>query len=164
MRRHDEYEVEQPYVVIERRSAGVGSFLIGLALGAGLALFLAPASGEETRQAVRRRARRVGRVARNAAEELSGSVGDRYEEAKRRVEETIEAARHALELKRRQAGEAIRAGREAAQQARLDLEARIAETKAAYRAGADTARATRRTTATAGDDQQDETDRDPNAE
>lgn len=154
MKRHHAYETDdeaydEPYIVIERRGSGVGSFLTGLAIGAGVALLFAPRAGVETRRDLRRRARRVTHVARDAAEDLSDSVVDRYEHAKRSVEDKIESARQSLEIRRRQAAEALRAGREAAQQARQELEARIAETKAAYRAGTDVARAARRPAASA---------------
>ena len=43
-------------------------------------------------------------------------------------------------MKRDQVARAVQAGREAAQQARSDLERRLAETKAAYQAGAQVAR------------------------
>ena len=43
------------------------------------------------------------------------------------------AARQAMEIKRRQVTNAVGAGRAAAQQARVELEQRIAETKAAYK-------------------------------
>ena len=53
MRRHfeDDYddEDEGPYVVIEKRSGGLGSFFIVLAVCAGIALLFAPRSGEQTR-------------------------------------------------------------------------------------------------------------------
>jgi hypothetical protein len=45
--------------------------------------------------------------------------------------------------KKEQVSRAMEAGREAAHQARTDLERRLAETKAAYNAGADVARAGR---------------------
>jgi uncharacterized membrane protein len=45
--------------------------------------------------------------------------------------------------KKEQVSRAMEAGREAAHQARTDLERRLAETKAAYNAGADVARASR---------------------
>jgi uncharacterized membrane protein len=63
-------------------------------------------------------------------------VVDSFESARDRVEERIESARMALETKRRQVARAMEAGREAAVQARGDLERRLAETKAAYNAGA----------------------------
>jgi hypothetical protein len=67
-------------------------------------------------------------------------VVDRYSRAKVSVGTTIDSARQAIDLKKHQASEAIRAGREAAAQAREELEARLAETKAAYQAGADVTR------------------------
>jgi gas vesicle protein len=147
MRRDEDYDVEEPYVVIERRGTGAGTFLMGLAIGAGLALLYAPRSGEETRREIQRGARRVRAAARGAAEDLQDSVVDHYEQAKRNVEDRLELARNSLEFRKRQAAEAIRAGREAAQQARDELEARIAETKAAYHAGAEVVRADRRSAA-----------------
>ena len=130
---------DDAYVVIERHSGSFGSFLVGIALGAGLALLMAPDSGNETRRRLRRSARKVKRVAQEKAGELADSVTDRYEHARRTVEDKLEAARSAIELKRRQAERAMKAGRQAAQQAREDLERRIAESKAAYQAGADVA-------------------------
>jgi gas vesicle protein len=141
MSRH-EYD-DEPYVVIERTSGSFGSFLVGIALGASVALLLAPDSGLETRRRLRRGARKVKRAAREKAEEVAGNVTDRYEHARRTVEDKLESARSAIELKRRQAERAVAAGREAAHQAREDLERRIAETKAAYQAGADVARESR---------------------
>ena len=49
------------------------------------------------------------------------------------VENRFDSARNAVELKRRQVTNAVDAGRAAAQQARVELEQRIAETKAAYK-------------------------------
>ena len=34
MRSDDDYDVDEPYVVIERRGPGAGTFLVGLAIGA----------------------------------------------------------------------------------------------------------------------------------
>lgn len=143
MKEYEDFEADEPFVVIEKRSGSAGSFFWGIALGAGLALLLAPRSGEETRRELRKGARRVRTAARETAEELADSVVDRYEHARHSVNEQVDSARRALTLKKRQASEAIRAGREAAQQARDDLERRIAETKAAYQAGADVARSGR---------------------
>ena len=39
---YDDEPYREPYVIVERREAGVGSLLLGLALGAGIALLLAP--------------------------------------------------------------------------------------------------------------------------
>ena len=143
MRRHyDDYddEDEGPYVVIEKRSGGLGTLFVGLAIGAGLALLFAPRSGVETRQQLRRRAERMRDAAENAVDEVTGTVQDTFEAARQRVEEKIDAARDAIETTREEGQRAVDAGREGADQARADLERRLAETKAAYNAGAQVAR------------------------
>ncbi len=142
MREHD-YDVDEPFVVIERHSGSISSFLWGLAVGAAAALLFAPRSGDETRREIRRGARRARVAAQDAAEGFTDSVMDRYQYARRAVEDRLEAARHTLEVTKQQATQAIRAGREAAQQARDELERRIAETKAAYEAGTEVARGER---------------------
>ena len=123
-----------PYVIVERReSAGVGPFLIGLAFGAGVALLLAPQSGEETRRAVARRARRAQEVAQDFVEDVSGTVADKFQEVRATVEERIEATLEAVDDKKRRVSNAFHAGRAAAREARGELEQRIAESKAAYK-------------------------------
>ena len=121
------------YVVIERREPGVGALLMGIAIGAGLALLFAPKTGEETRRDLQRRARRVSDQAQDFVSEVTDSVGHTIQSAKERVETKIDSTRNAVELKRRQVSNAVDAGRAAAQQARVELEQRIAETKAAYK-------------------------------
>lgn len=135
------YEFEdEPYVIIERQSAGVTPFLMGLALGAAAALLLAPRSGAATRRDIRRRALRVRRAAEHVASDVTDTVVDTFQDARRRVEEQIDTARQAVEIKRQQVHRAMEAGRLAAHEAREELEQRIAETKAAYNAGATVAR------------------------
>ena len=92
------------------------------------------------RQTIRRSAKKMRRAAEDAVGDVTQKVGDTFETAKQRVEEKIEEARGAIEMKRDQVARAVQAGREAAQQARSDLERRLAETKAAYQAGAQVAR------------------------
>ena len=140
---------DAPYVVIEKRSGSVSSFLLGAAIGAGFALLFAPQSGVETRRGITRRARRVKVAAQDAVEDAADRVADGFSEARRQVEERIEAARAAVHVKTRQVTRAMEAGREAAQQARDELERRITETKAAYGAGASVARTGRATRSTA---------------
>lgn len=136
-----EFEDDQPYVVIERNSESVGPFLLGLALGAGVALLLAPRTGAATRRDIKRRALRVRRAAETVATEVTDTVVDTFQEARRRVEDQIDSARQVIDLKRQQVQRAMEAGRAAAQEARDELEQRIAESKVAYRAGAAVARA-----------------------
>ena len=70
----------------DRDWAQVGVFGAGIALGAllgaGIALLVAPQSGEETRAGLRRRAYRVGRRGRGAWDELGNEL--RYRRARRR--------------------------------------------------------------------------------
>ena len=122
-----------PFVVIERREPGVGTFVTGLLIGAGLALLFAPRTGVETRRELQRRAKRVGDQAQDLVSEVTGSVSQTISAARERVGERIDSTRQAVELKRRQVTNAVDAGRAAAQQARVELEQRIAETKAAYK-------------------------------
>jgi gas vesicle protein len=126
--------------VVERRSGGVGTFLLGLAIGAGVALLFAPQSGQATRRELTRRARKVKEAAEDTVAGVSATVQDGFAAARQRVEDGISEARDAIEVKREQVARAVDAGREAAQQARADLERRLAETKAAYNAGAQVAR------------------------
>ena len=129
----DEPYLREPYVIVERSEPGVGSFLIGVALGAGVALLLAPQSGEETRRAVARRARRAQEVAQDFVEDVSGTVADKFQEVRATVEERIEATLDAVDDKKRRVSNAYHAGRAAAREARGELEQRIAESKAAYK-------------------------------
>jgi gas vesicle protein len=129
----DEPYPREPYVIVERNQPGVGSFLIGLALGAGVALLLAPQSGEETRRGLARRARRAQDAAKDFVEDVSGTVADKFQEVRATVEERIEATLDAVDDKKRRVSNAFHAGRAAAREARGELEQRIAESKAAYK-------------------------------
>jgi gas vesicle protein len=131
----DDSYVERPYVIVERGDAGgrIGPLLIGLALGAGVALLLAPQSGEETRRSVARRARRAQEAAQDFVEDVSGTVADKFNQVRASVEERIDATFEAVDAKKRQVSNAVEAGRAAARQTRGELEHRIAERKAAYK-------------------------------
>jgi len=131
MSRYD-LDDDERVVVIEQHSAGAAPFLVGLALGAGLALLFAPSSGTETRRQIKQRAMRVRRAAEQVANDVTDTVSETFQDARRRVEDRIDSARDALDLKRRQVRRAVEAGRAAAHEAREELEDRIAETKAAY--------------------------------
>lgn len=131
------YQDDEPYVIVEKHEDNVGSLLLGVAIGAGLALLFAPRSGQETRREIRERALRAQEAARDLAAGVTDTVVDTYQDARQQVESRIDAAREAIEIKRQQVVRAMDAGREAAQTARDELERRIAETKAAYQAGAE---------------------------
>ena len=129
----DEPYPREPYVIIERREQSIGSLLIGIALGAGVALLLAPQSGVETRREIARRARRAQDAAQDFVGDMSGTVADKFQEVRASVEERIEATLDAVDVKRRRVSNAFHAGRAAARDARGELEQRIAESKAAYK-------------------------------
>ena len=128
-----EYDDDEPYVIIERSEPGIGTFVTGLLIGAGLALLFAPRTGEETRRDLQRRARRMSDQAQDLVADVRESVSQTIHSAKEKVEDRIDSTRQAVDLKRRQVSQAVDAGRAAAQQARVELEQRIAETKAAYK-------------------------------
>jgi gas vesicle protein len=139
--RHQDHD--EPYIVIEKHSGGVGDFLLGALIGAGVALLFAPRSGRETRADISRRARAAQDRVRDVAGGVTDQVVDTFETARTHIEDQIETARSAIINKKDQVSRAMEAGREAAHQARSDLERRLAETKAAYNAGADVARSGR---------------------
>lgn len=123
-----------PYVVVERRGSGVVVFLWGALVGAGVALLLAPKSGEETQQDLREGARRFKDGAGERLTDLRGGLEDGYGRARGEVEERVDAVRETVRDRQKKAEKAIKAGKVAARQARSDLEARVAESKAAYKA------------------------------
>ena len=129
----DPYYDVAPYVIVEKREAGIGPFLLGIALGAGAALLFAPQTGEETRAGIARSARRVQQNAQGFVEDVSENVADKFRQVRASVEERIEATFDAVDDKKRRMSNAYHAGRAAAREARGELEQRIADTKAAYK-------------------------------
>lgn len=118
-----------PYIVIEKDSGGFGSFVIGALVGAGVALLLAPRSGEETQEQIKGKAR-----------ELRGAAEDRVRSAQRELEERLDQARAGVESRVGQVRDAVEAGRDAARDARGEIERKLETSKAAYRAGVSAAR------------------------
>ncbi len=119
-----------PYIVIDRNGGGgFGSFVLGALVGAGVALLMAPRSGEETQAEIRER-----------AERLRLTAEDRVRDAQRRIEGRMEQAREGLTSRIDDVKEAVDSGKQAAVEARVSLEHRLEQSKAAYRAGIDAAR------------------------
>lgn len=125
---------QQPYVVVERRASGVVAFLCGALVGAGVALLLAPKSGRETQADLKEGARRLREGTGERLTDLRDTLGERYDRTRDRVETQVGAFRRNVADRQKKAGEAIKAGKDAARQARSDLEARVTESKEAYRA------------------------------
>ena len=110
-----------------------GTLLLGVAIGAGMALLLAPRSGADTRRMIGGRARRAGERVRSVATDVADNVASQVNEVRGRVTERVGAARSAVRRGQDQVLDAVDAGRYAASEARSELERRIAENKAARR-------------------------------
>jgi gas vesicle protein len=118
-----------PYIVIEKRSAGIGPFLWGALIGAGAALLLAPRPGAQTQEDIRRgvnRARSTVTRARERIEEGIETVRDRAEHVRDRVEFRADQARDTLE-----------SGRRLAHDAREEIERRVEDARDTLHAAAD---------------------------
>jgi gas vesicle protein len=126
MRDHD----ETPTIIIERGGgSGVGPFLLGALVGAGLALLFAPKSGAETQADLKEGARK-----------LKTAAGERVRAAQKQLEERLDSAREGVQARVGEVRDAVDAGRKAAVDARGELEKRLERSKAAYRAGIEAAR------------------------
>lgn len=123
-------EEDSPLVVIERDGgSNTGAFLLGAVVGAGLALLFAPRSGKETQEQLKARAVQLRDVAQERMRAAQEGLEERLGRAGEQVRDQIESVRGAVD-----------AGRQAAVDARSELQDRIATSKAAYRAASDAAR------------------------
>ncbi len=123
----------EPFVVIERDDPGIGTFLLGVAIGAGIAVLFAPRAGTDTRRLIGARARLAGESVRYTATDIADSVTERVEEVRDRVSSRVDDARDAVHRGQRQISDAFDAGRSAAWEARVELERKIAENKVSRR-------------------------------
>ncbi len=123
----------EPYVVIERQDSGIGSFLLGVTVGVGVALLFAPRAGEDTRRLIGERARRAGESVRDTVADVSDRVSAEAADVRDRVVDRVDSARDSVRRRGDQVLDAIDAGRAAAIEARAELERRIAENKASRR-------------------------------
>jgi len=135
-------------VIIERHNGGssMSALLAGIAIGAGLALLFAPHSGEETRQLIRRKARRARRLAgdyagdvrerayviRDRASDLVSETRERgremIDDARERIEDRVDETRRSLREKKSELRRAVDEGRSVAREARKEFERRLADT------------------------------------
>jgi gas vesicle protein len=121
---------DRDIVYVERGGdASAKWFLWGALLGAGVALFYAPSTGEQTRRSVQRRLRKLRAMAEEKLDELGETLGagkrkvvDEFEDAALdagdAVEEGLESARSSVERRL----EAARARRRAARLAAEELD------------------------------------------
>lgn len=76
-------------VLEDEGSSSIGWFILGAAIGAGVALLLAPSSGEDTRRRIARGAKRVKDTALDALEELR----DEWDDIRDRASETVDSVK-----------------------------------------------------------------------
>ncbi|HEX7240608.1 MAG TPA: YtxH domain-containing protein [Longimicrobiaceae bacterium] len=124
-----------PHIVIERERGGMGTFLWGALLGAGVALLLAPRTGAETQREIRDRAQRLRDLAEGRVNDARDTVTGTVDRARERLNDGITTVRGAIETRADQARQAVEVGRRAARDARGELERRVTDAKAAYRGG-----------------------------
>lgn len=135
-----DYE-DLPYIVIEQhRSAGFSPFLWGALLGAGVALLLAPKTGEETQEEIRQGVLRLRTSAEGRVNETRGAVTDVVSRTRDRIQDRIDNVREVIETRTEQARSAYDTGRRAATDARTELERRVADARNAVSAVSDTIR------------------------
>jgi gas vesicle protein len=117
---------DRDVVVIREGDTGVRWFLLGALLGAGAALLMAPASGEETRRRLSRQARRV----RARTEDLMDEFGERVRTGASRVRDEVEDRVDDLRSDIGEFGDAVRG---AGTSAREELERRLADARSRRR-------------------------------
>ena len=119
-------------VVYVQRGGDVSAkwFLWGALAGAAVALFYAPATGEQTRRGVQRRLRKLRAMAEEKMDELTEHLGDR----RQRVEEWLEDAEEVLEVDDEGVGDEEE---EVELTPRAELEQRLARARSRRRGVAD---------------------------
>lgn len=144
MSRRDDIDDDRVVVVDQGNAAnGIGMLLLGLAIGAGAALLLAPASGEDTRRRLQREARKAGRRVRVVADDLTDDIEARVKRGKSQLkkrmsharesfDDRIDRAREAIHMRTDALGNAVDVGRDAAASAREELEHAVELSKRAY--------------------------------
>jgi gas vesicle protein len=128
--RHDEQD-ELLEIEVEQRG-GLGTFVLGMLVGAGAALLLAPRGGRETQREIARALReRASGPVDGARESVTGWVG----QVRGRVTGRLDEVREAVDERVGRVRGAVEEGRVAARQARVELRRRVDEAKHTYRSG-----------------------------
>jgi gas vesicle protein len=135
MARKHEHDEDDEVVYVEKGGSPIIPFLWGAAVGAALALLLAPTSGAELRETLANRARHLKDLAVDKAGDLEEQVGHSYERARAKVEEELDSARRFVGDTRHAAHDVVQAGKATAATAREELERRLADAREARRAG-----------------------------
>jgi gas vesicle protein len=117
------------YIVEPERSSGIGLFVLGAALGAGLALLFAPASGEETRRRIRREAGKL----KDRAEDMLDDLSYEYDRVREDVEETVDEVKEKVTGAARSLVDEARSRKSPVSAARDELERRLADARARRR-------------------------------
>ena len=129
MRRREPAD-DVPYIVVERHEdGGLGPFVLGALIGAGIALLFAPRSGRDTRESISQGALRLKEAAEDTVRTVQESVTGAVDNVRTQVGGSVDRARSAID-----------AGRTAARESRADMERRIREARAGFEAGARAAR------------------------
>jgi len=76
---------------LERGSSSVIGFMIGAAVGAGIALLLAPDSGRETRRRLGQGARRFGTSVKDGVDQYRGRMGELKDDVRTAMNQGREA-------------------------------------------------------------------------
>ena len=72
-------------------------FLVGMGIGATAAILMAPASGEETRRKIKKRASDAADLVQDRANALKTSVTEMVTDAKQRMNDTLQKGRAAVD-------------------------------------------------------------------
>ena len=137
MRHHDE-DLE---LDVELEEAGSGSmlgpFLLGLAVGAGAALLLAPRTGSEMRRDLGRLLGQLGEQGPSGAVDgARASASGLVDRARSGAMGRVDALRGAMESQVDRVRDAVEEGKLAAREAGDELRRQLAEAREVYRAGA----------------------------
>lgn len=129
---------DREVIVVEQDGgSSIGWLLFGAAVGAGLALLFAPASGAETRRRLARSAQRIKATAADALEDLRDEFDDLTDRAAEKVDEVKEAARDTVAEIEEGARTVVARRRSGVSEAREELERRLADARARRRAEAE---------------------------